>query len=186
MQFSEIRTELNELHMDTSSEWASNGTLAKKCVNKGYEYLYDLLKNSGKIKPYITSVKTKLTFVDKTASLPVNFDTIDVVSYLPFTDESDTDVDLNDNRFYDFRIVGQRGAKTMQLEDHISELYIRYIPVRADMTADADIPVLPYELHRSIADFALVEYYRRIRDNVEASNSLNLAQGILNEKLARL
>jgi hypothetical protein len=54
------------------------------------------------------------------------------------------------------------------------------------MSTDSDVPVLPQEIHRSIVDFALVEYYRRIRDNVEATNALQLANQYLNERLKNL
>jgi hypothetical protein len=54
------------------------------------------------------------------------------------------------------------------------------------MSTDSDVPVLPQELHRSIVDFALVEYYRRIRDNIEVANSTQLAQQYLNERLKNL
>jgi hypothetical protein len=78
------------------------------------------------------------------------------------------------------------GSKTIITEDDYTPLYVSYVPKRSDMTTDSEVPVLPQEIHRSIVDFALVEYYRRIRDNIEASNSLALANSLLNERLKTL
>lgn len=75
----------------------------------------------------------------------------------------------------------------MYLEDiGYSKLYITYIPIREDLDTDTDVPVLPEELHPNIVDFALYYYHRFQRDLPAASDSLNLAQAVLNERLETL
>ena len=185
MTFLQIIQRLTELHMDTSAEWIISQAYPKACVNDAYEYLYDILKNSEKIKRYLSLTKTKVTIVDKEVNLPADFDTIDKISTVDFTDDSWVDGDFTD-RYFDFEIRWAQWSKKLVIQDEYTELWITYVPIRADMTADWDIPKLPNELHKSIADFALVEYYRRIRDNIEASNSLQLANSILSDKLKSL
>jgi hypothetical protein len=93
---------------------------------------------------------------------------------------------IGDGRYFDFRVLGERGSKKMYLEGPESRLYISYVPLRADLTADTDRPRIPEELHPCIADFALYEYNRRIRDLPAAADALALAQSILDNKLATI
>jgi hypothetical protein len=51
---------------------------------------------------------------------------------------------------------------------------------------DSDVPTLPVELHPCITDFGYFWYNRMIRDNVEAANALQLAQSVIESKLATL
>lgn len=75
----------------------------------------------------------------------------------------------------------------MRTEDWVSKLHFAYVPGIADLSADTDVPEdIPSELHESIADYALVEYFRAQRDNAEAMNALNIAQSYLNDRLSRL
>ena len=93
---------------------------------------------------------------------------------------------LSDSRYYDFEVRGERGTKSMYLQSQESTLYVSYIPLRADLTVDGDKFLLPEELHTCIIDFAIFQYNRMIRDMGEASNALQLANAILNDKLATL
>lgn len=74
----------------------------------------------------------------------------------------------------------------MYLEGPETQLYISYIPVRTDLTADSDKFLLPEDIHVCIVDFALFWYNRMIRDDVAAANSLQIAQSIMDTKLAAL
>ena len=60
----------------------------KKCLNKAYEYLYDTLKNSSKIKKYIGLTKTSVTITNKVGNLPATFDVIDKVATTDFDTNS--------------------------------------------------------------------------------------------------
>ena len=78
------------------------------------------------------------------------------------------------------------GAKKIVLEDDYATIFVGYVPVREDLSDDADVPAVPKSLHKNIADYALVEYFRAQRDNGEAMNALSIAQAYLNEQLAAL
>lgn len=189
MTFLQLQTELAEMHMDTTTTYAVWGTKNKACLNKAYEFLYDQLKNAERIKRKIANVtKTSVTIADYVGTLPADFGNMDVVSVSPIADYSDA-YDLSPDIYYDWKVTGLGTATSpynILLEDNITPIYVRYMPVRADMSLDADEPVLPTEIHRSIVDFALVEYYRRIRDSIETANALSLANQYLSERLAKL
>jgi len=186
MTFAEIQTEFAELHLDTSSTWITGGSLNKKCVNKAYEYMYDILKNSAKVKKYIGLTKTNVVITNKVWTLPATFDTIDFASMVDFSTDSWVDWDFT-NRYFDFEIRWVAWAKTIVTQTNIPNLYITFLPLITVLSADWDKPsLIPSELHRCIADFALVEYFRRIRDDVSAWNALQLAQSMLNQKLITL
>lgn len=100
---------------------------------------------------------------------------------------TESDIDINDSRYYDFEVRGISGAKSIYVADTgYDPLYVSYVPIVTTLSADGDIPALPPELHRCIAAFALFEYYRMTRENAEAANALALANGILNDKLVSL
>lgn len=158
----------------------------KKCINKAYEHIFDSVKNAARANKHFKTGKTEVTVVNKVVDLPVNFDTIGTVSIFDFATDSDID-GISDGRVFEFEIRGARGAKKMYLEDlGYSKLYITYIPIREDLTDETDVPVLPEELHPNITDFALYYYHRFQRDLPAASDSLNLAQAVLNERLETL
>lgn len=183
--FLQLQTEFNDLHLDTATTWATLWTNNKACINKAYEYLYDKLKNAERVKRKIFTQKTSVTITNKVWTLPADFDCVDRVSLYDFSTESD--IVNTDELYYDYEIKWTiAGSKTIITEDDYTPLYISYVPKRTDMSSDSDVPVLPQEIHRSIVDFALVEYYRRIRDNVEATNALQLANQYLNERLKNL
>lgn len=183
--FLQLQTELASLHLDTSAAWVAGGTSNKLAINDAYETVRDKLKNSQKVRPYIATAKTSITITNKVAALPANFDCINVVSTEDFDNESD--VDMNDSRYHAYEVRGISGAKSLYIDDDgYGVLYISYVPLITTLSADGDIPSLPPELHRCIADFALFEYYRKTRENVEAANSLSLANSIINDKLASL
>ena len=185
MQFIDLQTELAELHLDTTTTWAAGGTLNKKVINKAYERLYNRYKNAERVKRAIFVQKVAVNFTNKTASLPSDFDVVDRVSYVDFATSSD--FDITDALYFSYRITGEMiGARTMILEDDIDTLYISYVPKRVALSADSDVPNLPEEMHRSIVDYALVEYFRRIRDWVEVKNSDDLAKANLNEYMKAL
>lgn len=180
--FLQLQTELAALHLDTSTTWAAGGTNNKLVLNDAYEILWDKLKNSQKVRPYIATAKAAVTITNKVGTLPAGFDTINLVSTADFTTESD--IELNDSRFFEFEVRWISGAKSLYVEGTGYEaLYVSYIPIITALSADGDIPVLPPELHRCIPAFALFEYYRRTRENAEAANALALANSILNDKL---
>jgi hypothetical protein len=129
--------------------------------------------------------KTLVTFSNKVGDLPADYDVEDLVSLYDFALDSDM-TGIGDGRYFDFRVLGERGSKKMYLEGPESRLYISYVPLRADLTADTDRPRIPEELHPCIADFALYEYNRRIRDLPAAADALALAQSILDNKLATI
>lgn len=190
MQFSELQTELADLHLDTSTRWAVGGTSNKLALNVAYEKIYDRYKNAERVKRKIFIQKTLVTITNKVGILPSDLSAVDRVSFFDFNVDSDMlgEWDMNDF-YYNYEITGVGTvAKPYKIitNDIITQLYVSYVPVRANMSADADVPNLPPELHRSIADFGLVEYYRRIRDNANAAGALSYAQQMLNEKLASL
>jgi hypothetical protein len=185
MTFLQLQTEFADLHLDTTTTWAVWWTNNKACINKAYEFLYDKLKNAERVKRKIFTQKTSVTITNKVGTLPATFDCVDRVSLYDFDTESD--IVNTDELYYDYEIKGTiAGSKTIITEDDYTPLYISFVPKRVDMSTDSDVPVLPQELHRSIVDFALVEYYRRIRDNIEVANSTQLAQQYLNERLKNL
>lgn len=98
----------------------------------------------------------------------------------------ESDVDVNDSRYFDFEVRGLSGAKSIYIRDVYSELFISYVPIVTALSADSDVSALPPELHRCIPSFALFEYYRRSLDDIRASNALALANSVLNDKLASL
>lgn len=186
MTFLDLQTEFAEMTLDTTTTWAVAGTLNKKALNKAFEFLYDRLKNTERVKRKIVSnTKTAVTVTNNVGTLPANFSNMDIVSISPNTDYNDT-VELSPDIYYDWKITGASGTYSIVLEDNITPIYIRYVPIRTDMSANGDLPNLPIELHRSIVDFALVEYNRRIRDPIETANSLDLAEQYLNQRLSTL
>ena len=88
------------------------------------------------------------------------------------------------SQYHDYEVRGISGAKSIYIQDFYSTLYISYVPIITTLSANGDIPAFPPELHRIIAAFALFEYYRMTRENIEASNSLTLATTMLDEKLS--
>lgn len=121
-------------------------------------------------------------------TLPGDFGNMDVVSISPITDWSDA-YDLSPDIYYDWKVTGLGTVSSpykILVEDNYTPLYVRYMPIRTDMDTNEDVPVLPTEIHRSIVDYALVEYYRRIRDPIETANALSLANQYLSERLAKL
>ncbi len=183
--FLQLQTELASLHLDTSSAWAAGGVSNELATNDAYEYVRDKLKNSQKVRPYIATGKTAVTITGKAGTLPADFDCVNVVSTEDFDNESD--VDMNDSRYHAYEVRGISGAKSLVVEDDgYNPLYVSYVPIITPLSSDGDIPSLPPELHRCIADFALFEYYRKTRENAEAANALTLANSLLNERLATL
>lgn len=185
MEFLKAQNDLADLTMDTSSDWIAWGAKNKKALNKGFEMLYDMYKTYEKVKRRIKIPKTKIIITDKVWDLPANFDTIDIISLFDFTTESDI-VWLGDGRYYDFEIRGAQGNKKIYLETPETEIYITYIPIREDLIDNTDVFPFPEELSACIVDFWYVWYNRMIRDNVEAANALQLAQSIMDTKLASL
>ena len=156
-----------------------------KALNKGFEMLYDMYKTYEKVKRRIKVGKTKVTITNKVGNLPANFDTIDIVSLFDFATDSDI-AGMSDGRYYDFEIRGAQGTKQIYLEGPETEIYISYIPIREDLVDDTDVFPFPEELSACIVDFGYVWYNRMIRDNIEAANALQLAQSIMETKLASL
>jgi len=189
MNFEDLQKEFEELTLDASATWISWWTLNKKCINKSYEYLFDILKNSQKIKNYLWLVKTKITFTDNIANLPDDFDTIDKVFTCNFSSNSDIyswfDYSTS-NRYFDFIVSWTIWSKKMTIQEGYTELWITYIPKLVLLSEGTDIPILPNEIQRLIPDFAIFEYNRRIRDDISASNSLQLAQNMLSQKMKTL
>lgn len=186
MTFLELQTEFASLHMDTSSVWIAWWSSNKIALNRAYEDLYDLIKNSEEVKKLmIPSTKTKITLSSRAWNLPVDFDVIDKVSSLDW--KIDKDLDRWESRYYDFEVIGQRASKKIVTLDEFTEVYISYLPILTALSWDTDKPIsIPAELHRSIVNYALVEYHRMIRDYVEAWNALQFAQGVLNDKISRI
>lgn len=185
MEFLKAQQDLEDLTMDTSTEWAAWGTKSKKAINKGFEMIYDMYKNYEKVKRRIKVGKTKITITDKVGNLPADFDTIDIVSLFDFTTDSDI-AGMSDGRYYDFEVRGAQWAKKIYLEGPYTELYISYIPIREDLVDNTDVFPFPEELSACIIDFSYVWYNRMIRDNIEAANALQLAQSIMDAKLSSL
>lgn len=185
MDFQKAQQDLEDLTMDTSTEWAAGGTKNKKAVNKAYELIYDTYKNYEKIKNRIKTQKAAVTFVNKVGDLPADFDTVDIVSLFDFATDSDI-IGMSDGRYYDFEVRGMQGSKKMYLEGPEQVLYVSYIPIREDLTENTDTFLLPEEIHPCVTDFALFWYNRMIRDDVAAANSLQIAQSIMDTKLASL
>lgn len=186
MTFLDLQTEFAEMTLDTTTTWAWGGTLNKKVINKAYETLYDRLKNAERVKrKIISNTKTAVTVTNNIGTLPANFSNMDIVSLSPNTDYNNT-LELSPDIYYDWKVLWISWAYTITLEDSITPIYIRYVPIRVDMSANGDLPNLPIELHRSIVDFALVEYHRRIRDPIETANALDLAEQYLNQRLSTL
>lgn len=189
MNFLQLQTELTDMHLDTSTTYAVWGMKNKECLNKAYEFLYDQLKNVERVKRKIASVtKTSVTISGYIGTLPADFGNMDLVSISPVTDYSDA-YDLSPDIYYDWKVTGLGTASSpykILMQDSITPIYVRYMPIRADMNTNTDVPVLPTEIHRSIVDFGLVEYYRRIRDPIETANALSLANQYLTERLAKL
>lgn len=107
------------------------------------------------------------------------------MSLFDFATDSDI-AGMSDGRYYDFEVKGPVGTKKMYLEGPETQLYISYIPVRADLVNDLDEFLFPDDLHVCIVDFAVFWYNRMIRDDIGAANSLQLAQGIIDTKLSAL
>jgi len=184
--FLQLQQELAGLHLDTSSAWIAGGANNKQAINDAYEMLWDKLKNSSKIRPYISTQKSAVTITDKIGALPVAFDTVNIVSTEDFASESDLQMNGENIQYHDYEVRGLEGAKSIYIQHLHSTLYISYIPIITALSADGDKPALPPELHRCIAAFALFEYYRTTRENIEAGNALALANAMMNDKLATI
>lgn len=152
--------------------------------------LWDKLKNSSKVRPYISTQKAAVTITNKVGALPVGFDTVNIVSTQDFTSNSDLNmiptVLEDDGQYHDYEVRGIEGAKSIYIQDLYTTLYISYIPVITALSEETDKPSIPAELHRCIPAFALFEYYRTTRENVEAGNALALANALMNDKLASI
>lgn len=91
MTYLELQVELAEMHLDTTTTWASGGTLNKKVLNKAYDFLYNKLKNAERVKRKIFTQKTSVTISDYIGTLPSDFSNMDAVSVSPYTEYSDVD-----------------------------------------------------------------------------------------------
>ena len=106
MTFLDLQTEFAEMTLDTTVTWAVAGTLNKKVLNKAFEYLYDRLKNTERVKRKIVSnTKTAVTVTNNVGTLPANFSNMDIVSISPNTDYNDT-VELSPDIYYNWKITG--------------------------------------------------------------------------------
>ncbi len=184
MNFKNLQDDLQEMTQDDSTAWASWGTSNKKCLNIGYERVFDLIKNSSVMKNYYRNEKVKVTITNKVWTLPVDFDTEIVVSWFDF--DTNSDIELTQDRIFTYSIYGEDGSKKIVLEEDTEYIYISYVKLRTDMSLDADVPKFPKEIHRCIVDFALVEYFRRQRDLAEADASLKIATVNLQNILATI
>lgn len=68
--FLQLQTELASLHLDTSTTWAAGGTNNKLALNYALETLWDKLKHSQKVRPYIATAKAAVTITNKVGALP--------------------------------------------------------------------------------------------------------------------
>jgi len=131
-----------------------------------------------------------VTITNKVGALPVDFDMVNIVSTEAFSTESDLNIFpsvlQDDSQYHNYEVRGIEGAKSIYIQDLYSTLYISYVPVITELSGEDDKPALPSELHRCIPAFALFEYYRQTRENVEAGNALALANALMNDKLASI
>lgn len=147
--------------------------------------MFDILKISDKVNHTFRSQKVEVSFTDKVATLPSDFDTPRIVSVVDFATDADIG-DISAGRYFDFQIEGKIGAKKMIIQDVYSKLYVQYVKKRTELTNNEDEPVFPDELHSIIPEFALTWYYRMVRDMTGAADALSLSQEMLNNKLAAL
>ncbi len=72
--------------------------------------------------------------------------------------------------------------------DNIQTVYLRYVPTSGmgALSANEDVAALPPLLHRSIVDYALVEYFRQNLDWQSVGNALQYAEGKLAERIAQI
>jgi hypothetical protein len=182
--FLQLQTELETLHKDVSAAWIAGGASNKLAVNLAYEHVYDIVKHSGRVAPYIAGAKTTIALTNKAYTLPANFDCVNVLSTCDYTTESD--IDNNDARYDFYDVRGVSGSRVLTIRDSFTTLYLSYIPIVTDLVLDADIPVIPPEIHRAIAKFALYEYFIDQREVIAAKNAMDSATAYLNEKLQKL
>ncbi len=185
MLFLEAQQNLQGLSMDDSTEYATGGTKNKLCNNNAYRDLWDQLKNSTKVKRRAVKPKVAVTFTNKVWALPSDFDVVDVVSTFDFQTDSDLD-GISEWRYFNFEVRWEETAKSMYIQSPESTLYVSYMPIRTNLTWDTDKFLLPVELHPCITDFAMYWYYRMTRDDAAAASALQLAQSVLQLKLATL
>jgi hypothetical protein len=185
MQFLAAQNKLQDLTMDDSVAYAAWGAGNKKALNMAYEHLYDTLKHSQKIKRRMVLPKVAITFVNKVATLPGDFDSVDILSLFDYTTESDVD-GISDGRYFEFEVRGEEWAKRIYISGFETTLYLQYIPIRTDLVNDTDKFLLPSELDSSIVNFGYWFYNRLIRDDAQANAALSTANQVLNDKLATL
>ena len=144
-----------------------------------------MLKHSHTIAKGPSAKYAEISVSNGVGNLPADFDTpvraaLHVIPAVP--------IDENPALyFYEYDIIGSYGAKQVRTNEWVSKLHFAYVPGITDLTGDTDVPTeIPSELSESIADFAVVEYFRAQRDNAEAMNALTIAQSYLNDRLSRL
>lgn len=171
--------------LDTSSTWIEWGANNKLAINLAYELVWNLTKNSTKVQRSMRKNKTEIAISGKSGILPADFDTIVIVSSVSFIDDSDL-YKISSNRIFEFEVLWRSPNKIIQTAYEWSSVFISYVPLRVDLTDNTDQPELPNEFDDRIIDFAMFFYNQMIRDPIEAQNSMNFANDILNETISKL
>jgi len=188
MDFLSLQTELADLTLDSSAAWIAWGTSNKAAINAWFKELRNRIKNAEVIKRKITVNKTQIDITDYIGTLPTDFDSMDLVAVCDFDAYSDV-YELSSDIYYDWKVIWLGTVTSpykIMLNDNFTPVYVRYIPIITALVDNSDVPDIPMDIHRSIVDFALVEYYRRIRDSIEVANNLVLSQQYLDQRMSTL
>ncbi|NDK09054.1 hypothetical protein EOM39_07500, partial [Candidatus Gracilibacteria bacterium] len=147
--------------------------LTKSCINKGYKKCYEKAIIDTSVRDLLKTVKTKITLSSGIGTLPVDFFQKVSIYY------SDTITELSEDIKYKIHYTGI-GYQIIFDETLLNmDIYIQYIKIPTDMSADTDLPLLPVLFDNNILDFALVEYFKIQRDWGNIANSMQLAEGEL-------
>lgn len=175
MIFSELQTRFTYKTLDDSSEFVWTSTKGKFCINEGYKNCYNKAIIDNTIREMIKTDKTTVTISNKIWTLPSDFYQLHRVYDSTWYNEIDKDV-------FKYRIKYVSWVYTIVFEilDNTT-IKIEYIKPPTEMVNNTDTPAIPDNLHDSILDFALAEYFKMQRDFNWVANSLQLADTLLND-----
>jgi hypothetical protein len=186
MNFLKLQNELELLTMDTRTErlnwWANN----KSAINYWLWEVFEKFVNTYSWQELMRTEKIKLTLTWSTANLPADFRCLAITesSGWVFYYTSNQYVPVNENIIYKIKFWT---PYTIQFNSEPKfDIYIDYIKDFTELTLDADIPLLPVQLHQNILDFALVKYFREQRDWGNVWNAMQYAEWKLMESIGQI
>lgn len=186
MQFLEMQTRFANLHLDSRTEWIVSWNQNKQALNDWYKEVFRKF-----VDTYTGMVQMKtdkhwpITITEWVGILPNDF------YKLSNTEDWEWVFQKVLNWYYHlkeipYKIIFGTPYKIIFNVTPNNEIYIDYIKNITALIWNTDTPTIPEQLHDSIVDFAIVEYFRQQRDWNNTSASLQYAEWKMQERLNQI